>query len=162
MISFSCVYRSSPCLPSNKRYGVTITVMLLSHSWQESLSNLLAFKNVYEYKKIAKFFFIFSSRGHYYLHVHRKWIVDKRIMVIWSLSQYSGADKERGKTVVAISVDDFCQRFLWNCKQSGAFPLLCQPRSIRYISKVKYTGCNWFFCCKITTMTKLYKKLPRV
>ena len=59
MISFSCVYRSSPCLPSNKCYGVTITVMSLSHSWQESLSNLLAFKNVYEHKKVAIFFFIF-------------------------------------------------------------------------------------------------------
>ena len=43
----------------NKRYGVTNTVMSLSHSLQESLSNLLAFKNVYEYKKVAEFFLFF-------------------------------------------------------------------------------------------------------
>ena len=45
----------------NKRYGVTITVMSLSHSLQESLSNLLAFKNVYEYKKVAKFFYFYIN-----------------------------------------------------------------------------------------------------
>ena len=45
----------------NKRYGVTITVMSLSHSLQESLSNLLAFKNVYEYKKVAKFFYFYIT-----------------------------------------------------------------------------------------------------
>ena len=62
MISFSCIHSSSPCLPSNKRYGVTMTVMSLSHSCQESLSNLLAFKNVYEHKKVAIFLNFFISR----------------------------------------------------------------------------------------------------
>ena len=62
VISFLCVHRSSPCLPSNKRYGVTTTLMSLSH------------ENVYEREKVAISFFNFSSRGHDYLHVHRRWI----------------------------------------------------------------------------------------
>ena len=47
MISFLCVHRSSPCLPSNKRYGVTTTLMSLSH------------ENVYEREKVAISFLIF-------------------------------------------------------------------------------------------------------
>ena len=121
MISFSCVYRSSPCLPSNKCYGVTITVMSLSHSWQESLSNLLAFKNVFEHKKVAIFFYILSRR-HDYLHVHRKWI-HSLYKGLWSFDRFLSLRaliKSAAKPWWQFSVNDFCQRFLWNCKQSGA------------------------------------------
>ena len=74
------------------------------------------------------------------------WQSLQKILVIWSLS---GADKERGKTLVAISVHDF-----WRSVSNRVHFHYWVNHKVFDIFE-----CNWFFCCKITTVTKLHKKL---
>ena len=130
----------------NKRYGVTITVMSLSHSLQESLSNLLAFKNVYEYKKVAKFFYFFITRTRLFARSPEMNSQSfQRIMVIWSVYWYSGTDKERAKTVVAISVDDFCgiasNRVRFHCfVNHGVFDIFLRWNTLNVTLLQNYNG----------------------